>query len=73
VVGAVDLKFDSISSSVALGPRVSSGRTTSVAQPARTGVPTSSEGTIRGSDQVCHVHVLSGSTPREIEVVDGDG
>jgi len=69
---AVGLEFD-FSSSAALGSRVSSGRTTSVPQPGRAGVPTLSEGTIRGSDQASHFHVLSGSTPREIEGVDGGG
>jgi len=66
VADAVDLGFDFFSSSAALGPWISSERTTSGPQSGRTGVPALSEGMIRGSDQASRVHALSGSTPREI-------
>jgi len=71
VADAVDLGFDFFSSSVALGPRVSSGRTASGPQSGRAGVPTLSEGTIRGSNKASHIHVLSALTLREIEGADG--
>jgi len=73
VADGVDLQLDFFSSAAAFGSRVSSGRTTSGPQSGTVEVPISSEGTIRGSNQTNHVHVLSGSTPREIEGVGGDG